>query len=247
MLAGHAPFGGSTAQQIIAGHLTRTPEPIASVRSAVSPALGHLVTRCLEKAPADRVQSADEIVRLLDSVAVTMSAPTAVSATASGTAPARRSRRGLVVGGMLGLAAVAAIGVTLYTKQGRAGTLIGDDALAQNDMVLVAEFQNHTSDSTLAATITDAVRAELQQSRAVRVMSQQAMFAALTRMQLAHGTALPENTVHELAEREGAKAFICGRCREAGERLPDHGASGRERARAATPSRRARRPTTTES
>src|SRR5204862_543521 len=117
------PFGGSTAQQIIAGHLTRMPEPIASVRGAVSPGLAVLVARCLEKAPADRIQSADEIVRLLDSANVTTSAPGAASTTANSSAPAPRSRRGLVAGGMLALAVVAVVGAMLYTKQGRSGTL----------------------------------------------------------------------------------------------------------------------------
>jgi tetratricopeptide (TPR) repeat protein/TolB-like protein len=76
--------------------------------------------------------------------------------------------------------------------------------------VLVSEFQNNTGDSTLATTVTDAIRVELQQSRAVLVMSQSAMWAGMARMGLAHGTALPQAKVQELAEREGAKAFVAG-------------------------------------
>ena len=220
MLAGHAPFRGSSAQQIIAGHLTRMPEPIAALRSAVPPLLAQLVTQCLEKVPADRVQSAADIIRQLDAISANTAPAVAVSgATAKGAdhspPPAsvssqRRTRNRLLVGGALALMAVGVRGATLYGKQGRAGTLIGSDALAVNDMVLVAEFQNRTSDSTLAATVTDAVRTEVQQSRAVRVMSQQAMWAALARMQLAQGAALPDTMVRELAVREGAKAFIVG-------------------------------------
>jgi hypothetical protein len=55
----------------------------------------------------------------------------------------------------------------LVARVGRAGTLIGDDVLAENDVVLVSDFENHTADSSLAATLTDAIRVELQQSRAV--------------------------------------------------------------------------------
>ena len=212
MLAGHAPFGGNSAQQIIAAHLTRTPEPITAVRSSVPPALGQLIGRCLEKTPADRIQSADEIVRALDAVATSgAKSETTVAATSANVAPAsRRTTRLLVIGGVIALLAAAGIGYQTYTSTGRSGTLIGSDALNENDLVLVSEFQNRTNDSTLAATVTDAVRTEIQQSRAVRVMSQQAMWGALTRMQLTRGTALPENTVRELAEREGAKAYIVG-------------------------------------
>ena len=64
-----------------------------------------------------------------------------------------------------------------FARVGRAGTLIGDDVLAENDIVLVSDFENRTLDSSLAATITDAIRVDLQQSRAVRVMSQAAMWA----------------------------------------------------------------------
>jgi tetratricopeptide (TPR) repeat protein len=82
--------------------------------------------------------------------------------------------------------------------------------LAANDLVLVSDFQNRASDSTLAPTVTDAVRVELQQSRVVRVMTQTEMWAGLKRMGVDHGAALPDTKVKELAEREGAKAYIVG-------------------------------------
>ncbi|WP_411278677.1 protein kinase domain-containing protein [Gemmatimonas sp.] len=208
MLAGHAPFSGSSAQQIVAAHLTRTPEAIAAVRPNVPAALAQLVMRCLEKSPADRVQSADEILRIIDSMSAGSTGTVAASA-GSATNASTRARRGLRFAAGIALVATA-VGATIYTKVGRAGTLIGNNALAEHDIVLVAEFQNRTTDSTLSATVTDAVRTELQQSRAVEVMSQQATWAALTRMELARGTALPENAVRELAEREGAKAYIVG-------------------------------------
>lgn len=212
MLAGHAPFSGS-AQQIIAAHLTRTPELITTVRSAVPPLLAQLVAQCLQKAPGDRVQSAVDVMRQLDTIVsdTSLAAATATVHTPSDAKAAPRRRRNLMIGGALALTViVGSVGISQYSTEGRAGTLIGNDALALNDVILVAEFQNRTADSTLAATVTDAVRTEVQQSRAVRVMSQQAMWAALTRMQQSHDTALPENTVRELAEREGAKAFIVG-------------------------------------
>lgn len=108
------------------------------------------------------------------------------------------------------LIVLGAIGVTWFARVGRAGTLIGDDVLAPNDLVLVSEFENRSADSSLAGTITDAIRMDLQESRAVRVMSQSAMVAGLSRMGLGLGHLLPEPKVHELAEREGAKAFVVG-------------------------------------
>ena len=71
MLSGHPPFEGRNAQQLLAAHATQTPEPLAQRRPAVPAALGTLVMRLLEKNPADRPRSADEVGRALDELATT--------------------------------------------------------------------------------------------------------------------------------------------------------------------------------
>jgi serine/threonine protein kinase/tetratricopeptide (TPR) repeat protein len=192
MLAGRAPFLGTNPQQIIAGHLTRTPDALSSHRNTVPAALEAIVMRCLEKNPGDRWQSADELLRALEP-----------------TAAAPRGRKRMLAGATVAVV-LAAVGIAWFGKVGRAGTLIGNNVLAANDLVLVSDFQNRASDSTLAPTITDAVRVELQQSRVVRVMTQSEMWAGLKRMGVDHGAALPDAKVKELAEREGAKAYIVG-------------------------------------
>ena len=227
ILAGRAPFLGNTLQQVIAGHLSQRPDPLTVHRPAASLALEAVVMRCLEKNPADRWQSAGDIMRALDALAkpsgemaATSAGAPAVATAASAAAAAHRvshsstrgfpgRKRALVAGAVLGVALLIG-GIAWSGQVGRSGTMIGDDLLAENDVVLVAEFENRTTDSTLAATVTDAVRVELQQSRTVRVMSQAAMWAGLTRMGLARGTSLPQEKVQELAEREGAKAYIVG-------------------------------------
>jgi len=208
MLVGQPPFTGN-AQQVLAGHLTRRPEALSAFRPSVPPGLEAIVMRCLEKNAADRPQRADDILRALDALA-TSSGATAATAPVT-PVPARAPRRwSRTLAGMAAVAILTVAGVAWFTRVGRAGTLIGDDVLAENDIVLVSDFENSTTDSSLAATITDAIRVELQQSRAVQTMSQQAMWAGLARMGLEHGTALPEQKVQELAEREGAKAFVVG-------------------------------------
>jgi tetratricopeptide (TPR) repeat protein len=202
IIAGVQPFVGATPAQVIAGHLTRAPEPLASHRPSVPPALAGLVARCLEKNPADRWQSADDVRRALE----TMDAATG---SAAPSAP-RRIRWRPVAAGVLAIAILGVAGFSWFARTGRAGTLIGDDVLARNDVVLVSEFENHTADSSLGGTITDAIRIDLHDSRVVRVMSQSEMLAGLDRMGIAHDAALPPAKVQELAEREGAKAFVVG-------------------------------------
>jgi serine/threonine-protein kinase len=68
MLAGRPPFGGRTTRQLMAAHATEQPEPIERRRSTVPPALAELVMCLLEKQPADRPQSSDNIIRTLDAL-----------------------------------------------------------------------------------------------------------------------------------------------------------------------------------
>ena len=201
MIAGVKPFVGATATQVIAGHLTRAPEPLASHRPSVPPALAALVARCLEKNPADRWQSAEDLRRAVETIDAAM--PILAK-------PTRRARWRPVAIGVLAIAVLGVAGFSWFARTGRAGTLIGDDVLAPNDVVLVSEFENHTADSSLGRTITDAIRIDLQDSRVVRVMSQSEMWAGLDRMGIAHDAALPPAKVQELAEREGVKAFVVG-------------------------------------
>jgi len=62
LLSGHPPFRGDSAQQVLAAHVTQAPAPVTSGRPAVPPPLNALVMRCLEKKPADRWQTAEEVL-----------------------------------------------------------------------------------------------------------------------------------------------------------------------------------------
>ncbi|MEJ7813278.1 MAG: serine/threonine-protein kinase, partial [Gemmatimonadaceae bacterium] len=68
MLAGEPPFRRYSAQALLAAHMADAPEPVSKRRPSVPPALAALVMRCLAKRPADRPQSAHEVLRALDAV-----------------------------------------------------------------------------------------------------------------------------------------------------------------------------------
>src|SRR5947208_1910793 len=68
MLTGQPPFAGRTPQNLLAAHVTEAPEAITRRRASLPPALAALVMRCLEKRPADRPQSASEVVHALDDI-----------------------------------------------------------------------------------------------------------------------------------------------------------------------------------
>jgi eukaryotic-like serine/threonine-protein kinase len=69
LVTGGPPFAGKTAPEVLAAQVTQRPEPLASRRPACPPALAHILMKCLEKRPADRWQSADELLAQLEPLA----------------------------------------------------------------------------------------------------------------------------------------------------------------------------------
>jgi tetratricopeptide (TPR) repeat protein len=65
MLAGEPPFRGANSQAVVGTLLTATPMPLQAVRPAVPPRLAAIIHRCLEKRPADRWQTAEELTQAL--------------------------------------------------------------------------------------------------------------------------------------------------------------------------------------
>ena len=68
LLTGSPPFGGRPPHEVLSAQLTEQPVPILTRAPDVPPALAALVMKCLAKNPADRPQTADEIVRALDRI-----------------------------------------------------------------------------------------------------------------------------------------------------------------------------------
>ena len=66
MISGQPPFVGRGPGALIAAQISETPEPVERRRPTVPHALASLVMRCLAKRPADRPQSATELVDTLD-------------------------------------------------------------------------------------------------------------------------------------------------------------------------------------
>ena len=83
MLAGVPAFTAGSATEFMALHMTQEPIPVSRRRPSVPAALDELVMRCLQKRPADRWQTAREVITKLQRAA------------ADGR-PARESRTGTV-------------------------------------------------------------------------------------------------------------------------------------------------------
>jgi len=298
MLTGHPPFIGMSPQAVLAAQVNQLPELIAKQRASVPPVLAALVMRCLEKKPADRPQSAEEVLVQLEGMATPsggMTPTDAVPVISSGTeATIRRAHPGrvaalftaasvgvltvvywlmrglglpdwvflsavgllvaglpiMVVTGLVerrralahstgrldsraaaglhrwltwrkafvgGAAAFAALGLgtSVYMAMrllgiGPVGTLVASGVLKAREPLLLASFENRTTDSTLGPPLSEAFRVDLSQSPTVKLLDPQAVADALQRMQRAPGAPLDLALARELAQREGVKAVVTG-------------------------------------
>ena len=124
MLSGRPPFIGRSPQAVLAAHVVETPEPIDRLRPAVPAPLAALVTACLAKRPADRPQSARELINLLDALATPSSgmAPTTAITVPALLAAAPRRRRRLLLVGVGGLVLVLLAGTLWFRPAPRRPT-----------------------------------------------------------------------------------------------------------------------------
>jgi tetratricopeptide (TPR) repeat protein len=298
MLCGRPPFAGRSPAAVMAAHVTQTPGPCTAYRPVVSDALNALVMRCLEKDPAARWQSADELLphvtamlastgaaRLtgsaLDYEAIARRAhpvrvallfgfgsiavlalvytlvlalglpdwvfPAAIALLAmglpimltTGVFERRRAlqrrrvgsrpaaavssekgvralftwRRALLGGGLASAALAVATGGYMAMRQlgiGPYGTLMARGAIAERDLLMVTDFANRTADSSLGPSITEALRIDLGQSSAVRVLDAAATADALQRMNRDPSAVVRGAIARELAQREGVAALVSG-------------------------------------
>ena len=122
MIAGQPPFAGRGPGALIAAQIAEAPEPIDRRRPTMPHGLSVLVMRCLAKRPADRPQTAAELVNTLD--ALLASGLTSGADIPAGRKPAwRKAQPWLgVAAGISAVILVAALLLAPWRDDGPGGT-----------------------------------------------------------------------------------------------------------------------------
>jgi len=121
LLAGRPPFTGASPQAVLAAHVTEQAEPVSKHRKQVSGDLEAVVMKCLAKRPADRWQSAGDMVSHLDTFTKTSGGITPIR-----TQPVVGTRR--VHPAVIAVAAIAFVSLVAVSLR---GMLAGEAATVQ--------------------------------------------------------------------------------------------------------------------
>lgn len=116
LLTGRPPFTGASQQVVLAAHVTQAPEPVTNHRPAVPAELAQVVMRCLEKKPADRWQSAAELLPHFETLPTPSGGLEPTAAVAAASSSQRKSFTPWLVG--IGAAAALVIAAIALTRGG---------------------------------------------------------------------------------------------------------------------------------
>jgi serine/threonine-protein kinase len=207
LLTGRPPFQATSVRGLITAHMIEPPTPVTAHRAEVPPALERLVTGLLAKDPAQRPQTATEVLRALEDPAVTAAQEPPL--------PAPRTRK-LQVPRRAVIAMVVVLGVTslgyLAVRALSSGkpTLLSTGVLKEREPILIADFESRTQDSVVGPAVTEAFRIDFAGSPVVTVLPATRVSQALERMRRPGATRLDAALARELAVREGIKAVVTG-------------------------------------
>jgi len=196
MLSGRRAFAGETPADVVSAVLTSEPEDACIVKPDVPPELARVVSRCLEKQPENRFQSARDLLFALQDVSEVGRASSA------GRSVRRRRaipRRGIFLGGGLVLAAMAV--AYLWNPS----PLLGFE---ERDWVLVADFRHPEGEDELARALKLALTVGVQESGYVNVVSRPQIAGVLQQMQRPPDVAIDEVVGREICQRARVKGLL---------------------------------------
>ncbi|HEX8943350.1 MAG TPA: serine/threonine-protein kinase [Gemmatimonadaceae bacterium] len=197
MLVGTPPFASRTPQALFAAHIAEHPLPVSDKRRDTPHVLSVLVMRLLEKRPADRPQSADEVLATLSTISTTDGAVASQQLR-----PHLTRRRAIAAGAALALLATLGGWWRVHARPSR----------LDEGLVVVAPFRVTGADASLAYLregMLDLLAAELTGEGGPRAVNPRSVLVAWKR-QTSGEPDLSEEQALRLAAGLGSGRLLLG-------------------------------------
>jgi len=208
LLTGRTPFVAATPQAVLAAHVTMAPDSVRKYRPQISAELDAVVMKCLAKRPADRWQSAGEMIPFLDAAITpsggltpTNTQPIPATAIASSRSGSRRTMS-IAIGAIV----IAAAGI------GGWKLLAGSGAVAATRIEQIAILPlmdlSH-QDTTFASTLHDVLILAIARDVSVGVISRTGVLRISS----------SDATSQQIAKLLGVQAVMEGTIFRAGDKM----------------------------
>ena len=203
LLAGRTPFHGRTMHKALAAQINEVPPPIETVREDAPSSLASLISRCLEKDPDKRPQSARELLQALEVVTT----PTAdfPSRASSGRQPAML----LLIPAVALLGAVGVWGVISTRNDDRPTVEAPATAIRSVAVLPFVNLGSDTADSYFVDGVAEELATALSKIPSLRVVARSSAFHA-------GGKAVDRREVGRALAVDG---FLDGTVRRAGDQM----------------------------
>ncbi|MBA2708568.1 MAG: protein kinase [Gemmatimonadaceae bacterium] len=206
MVTGATPFPGRSPQATLAAHVTETPENVSRRRSNIPPGLASIIMRCLEKRPADRPQSAHDLMHQLDALTTPSGGITPTAARMHAAKPRSRLLVPLVAGAVI---VVGAVGI--YGFQNRSAEQPAA-ATTRSRSIAVLPFTNMSGDPAneyFSDGLAEELLNVLAQISGLRVAARTSSFQFRGR----------NADIREVASKLGVSTVLEGSVRKSGDRM----------------------------
>jgi serine/threonine protein kinase/Tfp pilus assembly protein PilF len=222
MVTGQVPFEGDTPFTVGVKHKSEKPRDPKELNPQIPSDLAQLILRCLEKDPARRYQSADEV--RLDLQKIEKALPTTERAAAKRKPSTSRQitvnfqPRKLVLPaiGIVAVLGLAFLAYRLIPRKPAAPVASGKPTLA------VLYFENISNDKDLDAWktgLTELLITKLGQSRFLRVLDGNTIYSLLRRLNLDEARKYTKEDLARVAGAGGANYTLSGSLMRAGQRI----------------------------
>jgi serine/threonine-protein kinase len=200
MLSGATPFSGRSPQAMLAAQVTETPDPVSKLRPTIPPMLANLVMWCLEKRPADRPQSAAEVMHELDALSTPSGGMAPTTAHRSVKVSARFPRRSYAIAaGALAVALLAFAAWKATRPSSASAEAVPTPALA----VLPFENRGNEEGQEFTDGMTEEITNRLSSVRGLRVVGRQS----------ARSYAGSDKSLQQIAQELGVQYLLTGTVR----------------------------------